>query len=188
MARGSTAIMSNLVANPYPKAKEHVARMSLCEVCDRQILTKDWASHKNSRKHRAAEAKEREELEKLKNPGGSFGGDAAGFGDSNEFGGAGQFANANEFGGAANSTNDGWGSGGDFANTNTSSYNNTGGGDRACYGCGQTGHQKRDCPSGGGGGGGGDRACYGCGQTGHQKRDCPQGTGGQACFNCGETG
>jgi hypothetical protein len=110
------------------------------------------------------------------------------FVDSNEFGGAGQFANANEFGGAANSTNDGWGSGGDFATTNTSSYNNTGGGDRACYGCGQTGHQKRNCPSGGGGGGGGDRACYGCGQTGHQKRDCPQGTGGQACFNCGETG
>ena len=84
MARGSTAIMSNLVANPYPKAKEHVARMSLCEVCDRQILTKDWASHKNSRKHRAAEAKEREELEKLKNPGGSFSGVATGFGDINE--------------------------------------------------------------------------------------------------------
>ncbi|CAN9102274.1 unnamed protein product, partial [Alternaria alternata] len=58
--------------------------MSLCEICDRQILTKDWASHKNSRKHRAAEAKEREELEKLKNPGGSFSGDATGFGDINE--------------------------------------------------------------------------------------------------------
>ncbi|KAH8640424.1 hypothetical protein IG631_03365 [Alternaria alternata] len=55
--------------------------MSLCEICDRQILTKDWASRKNSRKHRAAQAKEREELEKLKNPGGSFSGDATGFGD-----------------------------------------------------------------------------------------------------------
>jgi hypothetical protein len=176
--------MSNLVANPYPKAKEHVARMSLCEICDRQILTKDWISHKNSKKHRAAEAKEREELEKPKNPGGSFGGDATGFGDSNEF------ANANNEFGAATTTNDGWGSVGDFAAPNTSSYNHNGGGgggDRACYGCGQSGHQKRDCPSGGGGGGG-DRACYGCGQTGHQKRDCPQGSGGQACFNCGEVG
>ncbi|KAG9188523.1 hypothetical protein G6011_02446 [Alternaria panax] len=182
MARGPTAVMSNLVANPYPKAKEHVARMSLCEICDRQILTKDWTGHKNSKKHRAAEANEREELEKLKNPGG-------GFGDSKEFASVIEFANTNnEFsGGATTTTHDGWGSAEDFAATNTSSHNNGGGGDRACYGCGQTGHQKRDCPSGGSGGGG-DRACYGCGQTGHQKRDCPQGSGGQACFNCGETG
>ncbi|CAN9316042.1 unnamed protein product [Alternaria alternata] len=69
--------------------------MSLCEICDRQILTKDWASHKNSRKHRAAEAKEREELEKLKNPGGSFSGDATGFGDINEFRRWHEFASAN---------------------------------------------------------------------------------------------
>jgi hypothetical protein len=196
MARGPTAVMSNLVANPYPKAKEHVARMSLCELCDRQILTKDWISHKNSKKHRAAEAKEHEELEKSKNPGDSFGGDATGFSDSNGFSSTNEFANVNnEFGGgdtfgdATTTTNDGWGSTGDFTTTNISSHNNNGGSDRTCYGCGQTGHQKRDCPSGaGGGGGGGDRACYGCGQIGHQKRDCPQGSGGQACFNCSEVG
>jgi cellular nucleic acid-binding protein len=189
MARGPTAVFSNMVSNPYPKAKEHVARISLCELCDREILTKDWNGHKNSKKHCEAEAKEREELEKAKNPAGTFGGDATSFGGGNEFSGTNEFGSGGDtFGGATTTANDGWGSAGDFSTANTTSYNsNGGGGDRACFGCGQTGHQKRDCPSGGGGGGG-DRACFGCGMTGHQKRDCPQGSGGQACFNCGETG
>jgi cellular nucleic acid-binding protein len=40
-----------------------------------------------------------------------------------------------------------------------------GGGDRACYNCGGSGHMSRDCtePRKEGGGGGGDRACYNCG-------------------------
>ena len=69
--------------------------------------------------------------------------------------------------------------------------NGGGGGGAACYGCGETGHQKRDCPQGGGGGGGG--ACHTCGEVGHMKRDCPKGGGGgsgggAACYECGETG
>ena len=157
-----------------------------CELCERTMPTKDWTSHKNSKKHRAAEAKEKAANEPAKEN--DFGGDSAGFtADAGGVGGD-TWGGGDTFG-TTTSGNDAWGSGGGFDN-NASSYGNTGGGggDRACFGCGQTGHQKRDCPSGGGGGG--DRACFGCGQTGHQKRDCPSGGsgGGQACFNCGEVG
>jgi hypothetical protein len=134
-----------MMANPYPRAKEHIPRMTLCELCNRSLPTKDWPGHKNSKKHRQAEAKER------------------GDNDNNN---ANEFANAaNEFGfGDAFTTtntsgNDAWGSGDGFTSYNT----NSGGGDS-------------------------DRACFGCGETGHQKRDCPKGSGGQACYNCGETG
>jgi cellular nucleic acid-binding protein len=168
--------LSGLASNPYPRPKEHVAMNTTCELCERTMPTKDWHSHKNSKKHRAAEAKEKGEPDGVNNNG--FGGDAAGFTASTNFD-------------TTNTGDDAWGGSGGF-NAGTSSYgNNTGGGggDRACFGCGQTGHQKRDCPSGGGGGGGGG-ACYGCGEEGHQKRDCPNGGGGggQACFNCGEVG
>jgi cellular nucleic acid-binding protein len=163
-----------------------------CELCDRTMPTKDWNGHKNSKKHREAENKEKAANEPANQNG--FGGDSGGFtADTGGFGND-SFGTTT----AVDTGIDGWGSGGGGWDSNAtggaSSFGNTntggGGGDRACYGCGQTGHQKRDCPSGGSGGGG-DRACYGCGQTGHQKRDCPSGGaggGGQACFNCGEEG
>ena len=54
-----------------------------------------------------------------------------------------------------------------------------GGGDRACYNCGGSGHMSRDCTEprkagGRGGGGGGDRACYNCGQSGHMSYECTE--------------
>jgi cellular nucleic acid-binding protein len=187
MARGAIAMqLSGLASNPYPRPKEHVAMNTTCELCERTMPTKDWPSHKNSKKHRAAEAKEKAEADGTNDIG--FGGDAVGFTAATGFGGNDNF-------GTTNTGGDAWGSGGFNTNAGTSSYgNNAGGGDRVCFGCGEIGHQKRDCPSGGsggGGGGGGGGACYGCGEEGHQKRDCPNGGGGgggQACFNCGEVG
>jgi cellular nucleic acid-binding protein len=158
-----------------------------CELCTRTMPTKDWASHKNSKKHREAEAKEKEAAGCNNTT--SFGSDAAGFTAVAGFGAGNDTFGTTTTGNDAWTTSDNdanWGS-----NAGASTYgNNAGAGDnRACFGCGNTGHQKRDCPQGGSGGG--DRTCFGCGLTGHQKRDCPNGGGGsgdQACFNCGEVG
>ena len=50
---------------------------------------------------------------------------------------------------------------------------------KACHTCGQVGHLKRDCPSGGGfaapAAAVSAKACHICGGVGHLKRDCPQG-------------
>lgn len=118
--------------------------MTYCELCDRTLPTKDWQAHKNSKKHREAEAKDRGELDAVKNST-DFGGDSMGFGDDNEFGNA-----------AASGDGD-WGAGEGFTSTTKStSYNN-----RAGSG-GETGHQKRDCPKGSG-----SQACHNCGETGY---------------------
>ncbi len=187
MARGlATEQRSNLPSNPYPRAKVQSALYTHCEVCDRTFMSRDWSAHKSSKKHRQAEAKQNPQAEHANAYG--FGDGASTFASNNNFS-----KSNNDFGSGETFTTDlgadngGWGSGDNFTTDfGASSGNvNNGGGDRACFGCGQTGHQKRDCPSAGSGGG---QACFGCGQTGHQKRDCPSGGGGQGCFNCGESG
>nr|POF14852.1 cellular nucleic acid-binding protein like [Quercus suber] len=52
----------------------------------------------------------------------------------------------------------------------------------ACYNCGDTTHQARDCPT--------KQApsCYNCGQQGHMSRECTEPAKDKACYNCGETG
>jgi cellular nucleic acid-binding protein len=137
---------------------------------------KDWNGHKNSKKHREAEAKEKAKAEGIDTNG--FCGDAADFtADTGDFtADTGAFNSGGDAftTGSTTTTRDpwayngndaGWGSTGFSTNAgNSYSNNKSGGGDRACFSCGQTGHQKRDCPQGGSGGG--DRACFNCGELG----------------------
>ena len=173
-----------MASNPYRSMKEQVPLKTLCELCDRTINTRDWPMHKNSKAHRALEQAEmHKENAKASdnNVTDTWGAEASSFTPDSDFNLA-----------STNSGNDGWGASDGSNNTfGTSSYGNKtggGGGDRACFGCGEVGHTKRDCPKGGASG---DRACFGCGEVGHTKRDCPKGGsggGGQACFNCGNEG
>lgn len=136
-----------------------------CELCDRTIFTKDWPAHKNSKKHREAEVKDKAANEPVQING--FGGDSGGYtADTGAGASAGDaWGGGDTFGTTSTADDGGWGA--DDFNTSSGfggAKTGGGGGDRACYGCGQTGHQKRDCPSGGGGGGNG---CFNCGETGY---------------------
>jgi hypothetical protein len=67
---------SGMVSNPYAPAKEYVAQTTLCELCNITMKTRDWAAHKNSKKHRAAEKLENE---KNNPPSNGFGDNTDGF-------------------------------------------------------------------------------------------------------------
>lgn len=173
---------AGMESRPWKAAKEHVPRLTLCELCDRTFNTQDWPAHKNSKKHRALEEGEKAKENKGTN---GWGGDAPGFTADGDAG----FDLA-----PAKSANDLWttpndaGWGATSGSGNTSGYGSKSGGgsgDRACFGCGEVGHNKRECPKGS------SQACFGCGNVGHTKRECPLGSsggGGQACFNCGNEG
>jgi cellular nucleic acid-binding protein len=202
-----------MASNPYSRPKEIAPLNTTCELCDRTMPTKDWPSHKNSKKHRQAELAEKASSD---NKAGinTFGADAAGFTPDN---GGETPSNAAAGGDAWGSTGNGdsWNISGGFTTTSSSGYgggNNTRGGadDRACFNCNEPGHQKRDCPKGSSGGG---QGCFNCGEEGyvlvhsfdmlitddpqrHRKTDCPNprkpyGSGGgsdRACYNCGTPG
>ncbi|KAL5120459.1 hypothetical protein ACEQ8H_001749 [Pleosporales sp. CAS-2024a] len=183
MARaGMTAQLSGMASNPYPAPKVQQPYVTKCELCSRTILTKDWAAHKNSKKHRGAEEKEKEKAHGAHATG--FGGDATDFTAALSSGGDAAFP-------SNTASADPWGSSGNGAGTGGYGGNSSGGGgsggDRACFGCGETGHQKRDCPKGG-------TACYNCGELGHRKTECDKppkpmgGGGGRTCHNCDQEG
>jgi cellular nucleic acid-binding protein len=187
---------STMPSNPYPTLRDTQPFNTVCELCDRTIQTKDWQSHKNSKGHRKLEEAVRSK-ENVRN-------NEAAEGDENSGG------KSNAF-----SAPDAWGSGGfGTSTTDDTGFDDGDGGiggnmrkfKGACYGCGEEGHSKRDCPKSGGG-----RACFNCGQAGyvsllltcstttnicvrHNKVDCPnprQGGGSgsdRACYNCGQVG
>ncbi|KAF2737166.1 hypothetical protein EJ04DRAFT_594089 [Polyplosphaeria fusca] len=185
-------------SNPYPQPKDVKSCFTTCEVCDRSLMSKDWVPHKNSKKHRALE-----QAEKDKENGKTVG---AGINESNAWGDGGNDT-AQTWGDGGNDTAQAWGDGGaDNGGTTDNAFGNGADtGDKkfggACYGCGQEGHSKRNCPNSSGGQGCFNcakprGACYNCGETGHNKTDCPKprqggagggGSGGQ-CFNCYEYG
>lgn len=148
-----------VASNPYHRGKDKTPLTTLCELCNRVLNTRDWPQHKNSKGHRGKEQaeKDKENSKNSSNGVDAWGGDTSGFTPTGGFDLA-----------SPESGNDGWGTSGDTSNDFSSSgYGNKttgGGGDRACFGCGEVGHRKADCPNSGSGGGG--QACFNCGLEG----------------------
>jgi hypothetical protein len=118
MARTYGAGLNTIGVNPYPPCKEKAPDFFECELCHRSIPSKHWPEHKNSKKHRAKEDEERRGKSKENfNSTGNTGYVVEGFG-----GLEGAWVQATpDLGGGSRGADD-----------------------RACHGCNEVGHIKRD--------------------------------------------
>jgi cellular nucleic acid-binding protein len=145
----STNMNTMFGSNPYPAPKAVIPETTICEHCDRTLMTKDWAAHKNSKKHRENEIKAAETA-KL---------DAKGIGATADTNGTALTAN-----GAKDYATDEWIASNKVSHANGNDHHphysallasnldgtfekspakNAGG----CFNCGQQGHRKAECPN-----------------------------------------
>ncbi|CAM1500709.1 Fc.00g098710.m01.CDS01 [Cosmosporella sp. VM-42] len=116
----------------------------------------------------------------------SGGGDpwGAGSGGANDHDAGGDSAAyVNWGGGAPAGEGDGFtdGNGGDGYSREDRGENGAEVGDEKCFGCGETGHRRAECPNPR------EMTCRFCQQTGHTRKNCPDAPP-MTCENCGEEG
>lgn len=126
MPRKAAPVLNTIPTNPYNNAKDVPPDFYTCERCHRTIPSKNWPEHKNSKKHRALEDEERRSKDKE-----NFSSTEP---VDNGFGSGGDTSEPT-------ATQDSWGS---IEGDNTFGGATRGGGGRACHGCGDEGHIKRD--------------------------------------------
>jgi len=141
MARTYGPVLNTIGANPYNSAKNIEPEFFQCELCDRRIPSKNWQQHKVSKKHRAYEDEERRGKDNKEN--GPSNGDS-GFSDTFGTGGDswGGDSSVNPSDAPPSDAQGGWGAT-DDGNDGFSGVTR-GAGNRACYGCGEEGHTKRE--------------------------------------------
>jgi cellular nucleic acid-binding protein len=125
-------------------AKDTQPLNTTCELCDRTFPTKDWIGHKNGKAH---QQREKAEQSNENNKAAAADGDAFDFGSD---------AGAGSLGAWDSALGDTGASRGDGGLSVSNNFSNGGGtrggkpqasGPGACYGCGEVGHNKRDCTS-----------------------------------------